>query len=116
MGAAVHGPVRLDAMADDAATAVLARRGERLDGAFKAIEGVHGASHGDLKGLIILIAAGFAPRHRDLLPLIAEDPLMPSRLIRPAAARLAAARPLNSRPPLREPRSMVIMDMETSPS
>ena len=41
---------------------------------------------------------------------------MPSRLIRPAQANRAAARLLNSRPPLREPRARVIMDMETSPS
>jgi hypothetical protein len=41
---------------------------------------------------------------------------MPSRLIRSAAASRAAARLLSSRPPLREPRAMVIMDSWTSPS
>jgi hypothetical protein len=30
------------------------------------------ASHGDLKGLIILITAEFAPGHRNPLPLMAE--------------------------------------------
>jgi hypothetical protein len=67
MGAAIHSPFRLNAVAEDTAAAVLTRRGQRLDGAFKAIKRVHGTSHGELKGLIILIAAGFTPCHGDLL-------------------------------------------------
>jgi hypothetical protein len=72
MDTAVHVTIRLDAVADDATAAVCARRGERLDGTFKAIECVRFASRRDLKGLIVLVAAGFAPRHSDLLPLMAE--------------------------------------------
>jgi hypothetical protein len=115
MSAAVYRPARLDAVAEDAAAAVPARRGERLDGTLEAIEGVGLPRQGDGKGLIVVIAAGFAPRHGDLLPLMAEDPVVPSRLIRPAAARRAAILLLNSRPPLRKPRARVIMDVGTSP-
>lgn len=63
MGAAVHDVVCLDAVADDAAAAVRTRRGERLDGAFKAVERVRFPSHGDFKGFIVIIAAGFTPCH-----------------------------------------------------
>jgi hypothetical protein len=72
MGAAIDRAVCLDAVADDAAATVCARRGKRLDGAFKAIERVRVTSLGDLKGFIVFIAAGFAPCHRDLLPLMVE--------------------------------------------
>jgi hypothetical protein len=72
MGAAIHRAVCLDAVTDDAAATVCARRGKRLDGAFKAIERMRVTSLGDLKGFIVFIAAGFAPCHRDLLPLMVE--------------------------------------------
>jgi hypothetical protein len=72
MDTAVHVTIRLNTVADDATAAVCARRGERLDGTFKTIECVRFASRRDLKGLIVLVAAGFAPRHSDLLPLMAE--------------------------------------------
>jgi hypothetical protein len=72
MGAAIHRAVCLDAVTDDAAATVCARRGQRLDGAFKAIERVRVTSLGDLKGFIVLVAAGFAPCHRNPLPPMVE--------------------------------------------
>jgi hypothetical protein len=70
MGAAIYRVVCFDTMADDAAATVFARRGKRLDGAFKAIERMRGTSLGDLKGFVVLVAAGFAPCHGNLIPLL----------------------------------------------
>ena len=69
MGATVHGSICFDTVADDTAATVFARRGQRLNGAFKAIERVRLTSLRDLKGFIILIVTGFAPCHHDLLPM-----------------------------------------------
>src|SRR5437763_5170012 len=55
--AAIDAPVLLDAVADDAAIAVGARRREGLDGALEAVERVRGASHRDLEGLVVLVSA-----------------------------------------------------------
>jgi hypothetical protein len=38
--AAVHGPLRLDAVANDTAATMVTRRGERLDGTLEAIKGM----------------------------------------------------------------------------
>jgi hypothetical protein len=63
MGAAIEGAVRLDAVADDLAPAMLAHRGELMDGALEAVEGV-GMSRGDhLKGEIVVVAADFTDCH-----------------------------------------------------
>jgi hypothetical protein len=50
-------------VADDPTAAVIANGGEGLDGTFEAIESVHFTEHVDLKGFIIIVAAGFAPGH-----------------------------------------------------
>jgi hypothetical protein len=62
----------LEAVADDATATVCARRGKRLDGAFKAIECMRVTGLGDLKGFIVLVAAGFTACHRNPLPLMVE--------------------------------------------
>jgi len=50
----------LDAVTDDVRAAVRTGRRQRVDGAFEAVEGVAGAVQSDLKGLVVVIAAGFA--------------------------------------------------------
>src|SRR5207244_2101390 len=57
VGAAIDAPFLLHAVADDAAIAVGASRREGLDGALEAVERVRGASHRDLKGLVVLVSA-----------------------------------------------------------
>jgi len=53
-------PVRLPAMADDLAAAMVANRGERLNGAFETVEDV-GRARGDyLEREGVLVAANFA--------------------------------------------------------
>ena len=69
MGAAVHGPARLDAVAEDAAAAVFTRRGQCLDSTLEAIKGVRPPRYGDVKGFIVIIAANLAPCHGPLLSL-----------------------------------------------
>jgi hypothetical protein len=70
MGAAIYRAVYFDTMAEDAAATVFARRGKRLNGAFKAIERMRGTTLRDLKGFIVLVAAGFTLCHGALLPVI----------------------------------------------
>ncbi len=55
IGAAVHPAVRLDAMADDAASAMEALRSELVDRAFEAIEGVAAFPEQNLKALVVII-------------------------------------------------------------
>jgi hypothetical protein len=52
-----------DAVADHAALAVLADRRHCVNGAFKAVEGMPRPSGFDVKGLIVIIPADFAPWH-----------------------------------------------------
>ena len=55
VGAAVEVAVRLDAVADHPHPAVLARRGEGVDGALEAVEGARLASgQGYLEGLVVM--------------------------------------------------------------
>src|SRR4051812_35957236 len=63
VGAAVHGAVRLHAVADDLAAAVAAGGRKRVDGAFEAVEDVRGAADGDLHGLVVVVAADLTLRH-----------------------------------------------------
>src|SRR6187397_2939040 len=55
-----------DAVADDAAAAVLTHRRERVDRALEAVERVRLVSGGDLKGLVVLVAADGAGGHDTL--------------------------------------------------
>ncbi|MCK1713077.1 MULTISPECIES: hypothetical protein [unclassified Bradyrhizobium] len=57
----------LQAVSDDTDSTMIAGRRERVNGAFEAIERMRFAVHRDLKGLVIIIAAGFTCRH-DLSP------------------------------------------------
>jgi len=50
-------------VANDMNTTIVAGRSQRMDRALKAIEGMGRAVHGHLKGLIIVISAGFASGH-----------------------------------------------------
>jgi hypothetical protein len=64
VGAAEDPAVRLDAVADDLATAVAARRRERVDRALEAVEGVRGTvGGGHLKRLVVLVSAHLTGRH-----------------------------------------------------
>jgi hypothetical protein len=53
----------LQAVPDDADSAMIAGRCERMNGALEAIEGMRLAVHRDLKGLVVVIAAGFTCSH-----------------------------------------------------
>src|SRR5690242_16650376 len=66
MGAAIHLAGFLQPVAGDAHTAGRANRGERVDRTFEAVEGVRLPCHRHLEGLVIVVAAGLAPRHRAL--------------------------------------------------
>ena len=55
--------VRFDAVADDTAIAMWANRGERMDRALEAIEGVMLSAYDDLKRLVIFVLTNFAYRH-----------------------------------------------------
>jgi hypothetical protein len=52
-----------DSMTDYFAIAMFARRGKRLNGAFKAVERMPGAGRNDVKGFVIVVAANFTLRH-----------------------------------------------------
>ena len=60
VGAAVHQAAGFVAMADDAATAMLAFRSELVDGALKAIEVVGNPVYHDFQRLVVFIAADLA--------------------------------------------------------
>jgi hypothetical protein len=64
MGTAVKGALGLDAVADDLAIAVLARRGERVDGAFEAIEIVGLSVDRYFERLVVVVSADFTFVHR----------------------------------------------------
>ena len=53
-----------DAVTDDPATAVITRRRQFVNGAFKAIERVRCTGHRNFKRLVILIPANFTRAHR----------------------------------------------------
>ena len=63
VGAAVHQAAGFVAMADDAATAMLAFRSELVDGALKAIKDVGIAGRHNLERKILVISANFALCH-----------------------------------------------------
>ena len=61
--AAVGLSVRLDAVADDAALAVRARRSEYMDRALEAVEGMLLSALGDQEGLVVVVAADLTLSH-----------------------------------------------------
>jgi len=57
-------------VSDDADTAMIAGRRERVNGAFEAVERMRLAVHRDLKRLVVVIAASFARSHNVTFLLI----------------------------------------------
>jgi hypothetical protein len=69
MGATIKIASRFDAMADDFAAAMFARRGLRMDGAFKAVVIMGDAVDDDFQILVVFVSANFALGHDALLSL-----------------------------------------------
>src|SRR5262249_29457899 len=67
MLAAEESAFLFEPMADDVDAAVLAGRRQRVDRALEAVEGVGRAVHAHLEGLVVVVAAGFASGHGDLV-------------------------------------------------
>src|SRR5437870_739431 len=63
MRAAEACPLGLDSVPKNPAAAMIARRRQRLDRAFKAVERVRLAVHDDVECLVIVVTAGFALWH-----------------------------------------------------
>ena len=64
MGATIELPVRLDPVADDAASTVIACGRKDVNGALEAVERVRASvARADLEGLVIRVAAEFAGSH-----------------------------------------------------
>jgi hypothetical protein len=63
MLAAKEGSRLLKAVPDNASAAMRARRGQRLDRAFEAVKGVGLTAVNYLKGLVVIVPAGFADCH-----------------------------------------------------
>ena len=63
MSAAIHLSVGLDAVSDDPALAVRTPRREQVNRALETVEGMGLAAARDLKRLVIVVAADFAPGH-----------------------------------------------------
>jgi len=61
--AAERPPIRFDAMTDDAAAAMVAFGGQRVNRTFKAVERVDLAVYQDLEGLLVFVPANFAASH-----------------------------------------------------
>src|SRR5687768_4813816 len=61
--AAVEDTIVFGAVADDAAAAVGAGRGQHVDGAFERIEGAVAERAGDGEGLVVIVAADVASGH-----------------------------------------------------
>jgi hypothetical protein len=66
MRAAVKLATRFGTVADDPAATVSARRSERVNRTFEAIERVRAPALDDLKGLVVLVSANFAAGHLTL--------------------------------------------------
>jgi len=63
IGAAVHPAGRLDAMADDAASAMDTLRSELVDGALEAVEGVAAVPAHNVEALVVIIPADLTLGH-----------------------------------------------------
>src|SRR5262245_18987715 len=63
MRAAEHGVALLQPVANDADAAMVTGRCPCVDGALEAVECVGRAVHLDLKGPVVVVAAGFTDRH-----------------------------------------------------
>jgi hypothetical protein len=72
VGTAVQDAVRLNAMAHDPASAVLAGRRESMDCTLEAVESTPLAGHHNLEGFVVVIATHLALSHLCLLLWLAE--------------------------------------------
>jgi hypothetical protein len=63
IGAAIEGFVRFDAVTDDSAATVPTNRGQFLNRAFEAIEGMLPACRNYVKGQVIIVSANFTLGH-----------------------------------------------------
>jgi hypothetical protein len=70
MVAAEKGSVLLEAVSDDATSALLTTRGQGMDRALEAIEDVLLAAHHDLERLVVIVPAVFTCRHIGLFVLL----------------------------------------------
>lgn len=71
MFAAEEGARLLEAVTDDAGPAMRARRCQRMDRAFEAVKDVRLTIVNHLKGLVVIIPAGFADCHDSLALTVA---------------------------------------------
>ena len=55
--------VRFDAVPDDLALTMRARRRKRVNGTLETVEDVARALENNLEGLVVVVATGFAARH-----------------------------------------------------
>lgn len=88
VGAAVEGTIRLDAVADDLASAMRADGGKPVNGALETVKGVARAGRNDLEGQIVVVAAHLAPGHVGTSSLGGEPNDRTGR------ARLSSAQPV----------------------
>jgi hypothetical protein len=63
----------LNAVADDAALAMLANGSDRLDRTFEAVESVPRAGSNDFKALVVIVSANFALCHGNLHRTLKQD-------------------------------------------
>jgi hypothetical protein len=59
----VESAIGLETVPHDAAIAMLARRGQRMDRAFETVEGMGTSTLYDLEGLVVVVTADFADGH-----------------------------------------------------
>jgi hypothetical protein len=71
--ATIHFRVRLDAVANDLALAMSARRRDGVNRAFEAIEDVCATADSNFETLVVFVSADLASRHIGLLLQIVRD-------------------------------------------
>jgi uncharacterized membrane protein YdfJ with MMPL/SSD domain len=97
VGATEDAAVRLDTVADHPAAAMLAFRGQRLNGTLEAVERVCPAVHDHLERLVVIVTAGLATCHDRVLqvPAFRQQPYPATGLMRgPSPARRLSPGPL----------------------
>src|SRR5437660_6388254 len=87
MRAAKACPVRFDPVPEDPAAAMIARRRQRLDGAFEAVKRMRLAVHDDVERLVVVVPAGFALWHGSA-PIKCERRALTLRRVTPVAERV----------------------------
>ena len=80
IGATIEGLIRLDAVADDPATTVIANRGELVNRTLEAVEGMTSASSDNFKGQIIVVTTHLTLCHCKLSLLVNGGPILTHRV------------------------------------